>query len=65
MFETAEWNTPNADYDSKNINHYLWAYCIGPMVGAAIGGFLYWIHRQTAKGEVKGVRVDMATSSED
>ena len=55
MFEAAEYNDPNVDYNSTGLTHYLWAYCIGPLVGGFAGGIIYWFHRQTAQGEFKDI----------
>jgi glycerol uptake facilitator-like aquaporin len=44
MFEVMEYDTPNQYYTGTELNHYLWAYIIGPLVGAVAAGFLHIIH---------------------
>ena len=48
MFEVAEADYPNPVTPADKLNHYLWAYMIGPMAGGAIGGLLSIIHAKCA-----------------
>ena len=44
FFETTQADTPNTKIAGYKLNHYLWAYFIGSLVGAALGGFLHMVH---------------------
>jgi glycerol uptake facilitator-like aquaporin len=52
FFETTQSDTPNSKIAGYKLNHYLWAYFIGSLTGAALGGFLHMIHQRcsNAKG---------------
>ena len=64
FFETTQYNYPNDDISADELNHYLWAYFIGPFVGAILGGFLFWIHRQTADGNVQNIKINLSPNEE-
>ena len=49
MFEATQYQNPNAEYDYGTLNHYLWAYILGPIAGAFFGGILSIIHQVCAK----------------
>lgn len=49
MFEATQYQSPNTFYSYSELNHYLWAYMIGPIVGAFLGGILTIIHQVCAK----------------
>ena len=51
MFETTVYNEPNSVVDASYLNHYLWAYFIGPLAGGALGGFLSLIHGKCANAK--------------
>ena len=59
-FECGQAATPNALVPNDQLNHYLWAYMIGPICGGAIAGFLHIIHAKCAKA--KGHDNDMQDS---
>ena len=44
FFETLEFNSPNVDIASSDLNRYLWAFWVGPLFGAIVGGILHMIH---------------------
>ena len=65
FFETTQYNAPNVEIPAHELNHYLWAYFIGPLVGAVLGGFLFWIHRQTADGNVQDIKINLKGSTSE
>ena len=44
MFEATQYQNPNTEYSYGELNHYVWAYLIGPLLGAFFGGILTIIH---------------------
>ena len=44
LFETTQFKTPNKVVPAYELNHYLWAYILGTLIGGAAGGFLHLIH---------------------
>lgn len=48
FFETTQYNYPNTVYDSSQLNHYWWAYALGPMAGGFVGGILFLMHSKCA-----------------
>ena len=46
MFEVSQYQYPNTEYESFQLNHYLWAYFVGSLAGGAVGGLLHWIHKK-------------------
>ena len=48
IFEVSQNKWPNradaSEINNENLNHYLWAYMIGPMVGGILGGMAHLVH---------------------
>ena len=65
FFETTQFNFPNPDFPSKALSHYLWAYFVGPIAGACLAGFVFWIHEQTHEGEVRGIKIRLTRDDGD
>ena len=65
-YEVTQYESPNKSYDSEQLNHYVWAYIIGPLLGGAAAGILALIHqkcagdknRNTSRGDVKEIIFD-------
>ena len=53
FFETTQYNYPNTVYDSSQLNHYWWAYALGPLAGGFVGGILFLIHAKCAGTQVE------------
>lgn len=51
FFETTQFNYPNTVYTSGQLNHYWWAYALGPMAGGFVGGILFLIHSKCANSK--------------
>lgn len=49
MFEATQYQNPNTEYSYSELNHYVWAYMIGPFIGSILGGILTIIHSLCAK----------------
>ena len=49
MYEITQFDTPNTFLPAEDINKYVWAYIIGPIFGAVLGGFLSLIHQKCVR----------------
>lgn len=59
FFETTQFDYPNAVIPANQLNHYLWAYMIAPLIGGSFGGLLSLIHARCdgAKGRDNSVEI--------
>ena len=62
MFETSQYDFPNTPYKSYELNHYVWAYLLCPMLGGVLGGILHILHAKCV--EKKGT-VDSNEATDD
>ena len=60
IFEATQYQNPNTEYDYGELNHYVWAYLFGPLVGAILGGILTIIHEACAKSGGNASREEAA-----
>ena len=60
IFEATQYQNPNTKYDYGELNHYVWAYLFGPLVGAILGGILTIIHEACAKSGGNASRQEAA-----
>ena len=55
IFIKTQYKDPNyTEWNSTVNNHYLWAYLLGPLVGAVFGGLLHNIHKKCVQKNGKG-----------
>ena len=58
LFEVTQYSFPNTSIVSSDLNHYVWAYILAPLVGGLIGGLLFLMHNKYSSEEKDANKTD-------
>ena len=65
LFEVTQYSFPNTEIISSDLNHYVWAYILAPLVGGLIGGLLFLMHNKYSSEDKDANKTDTSLDMDE